>query len=104
MRVSARRRVHAEGVVALLHETLPPGALDIVFNFHAHGSVVPRVAHAAVNFAAGEDDAPCLAKAHKLVHRYRSFFHFLAPISITDILVFFHKFVKRSIVKLFNNP
>ena len=83
-RVSARvphagihkdRRVNAVGVVALLYETFPPGAFQVVLDLHAHGTVIPGVAHAAVNFASGEDDAARLAKRHELIHSDRSFFH-----------------------------
>ena len=72
-RIHQDRRVHAVRVLTLLHEALPPCALYIVFDLHADGAVIPCVAHAAVNFAPGEDDAPRLAKVYDLVHRDRSF-------------------------------
>jgi hypothetical protein len=51
-------RVHQDGGVqthvvgVLLHEFLPPGALDVVLELHAQRAVVPGVGKAAVDFAA----------------------------------------------------
>ena len=66
--------IHAERVVALLHEAFPPCALDVVLDFHSHGTVIPRIAHASVNLAAGEDDSAAFAEVDELVH---SCFHYI---------------------------
>ena len=67
-------RVHAERVFALLNELFPPGAFDVVLYFHAYGAVIPRVAHSAVNIAAGENYPSRFAKIDEFFHRNGSFF------------------------------
>ena len=57
---------HVVGV--LLDELLPPGPLDVVFQLHAQGAVVPGVGQSAVDLAAGVDEAPALAQGHDLIH------------------------------------
>ena len=64
---------HVVGV--LLDELLPPGALDVVFELHAQGAVVPAVGEAAVDLAAGEDEAPALAQGDDLLHGLLGVFH-----------------------------
>ena len=71
--------VHAVGIVALLHEALPPCAFDVVLDLHTHGAVVPGVAHAAVDLAAGENDAARLAQRDEFVHRDCFVCHDLRP-------------------------
>ena len=41
-------------VAVFLHEAFPPGFFDVVFEFHAERTVVPRVGESAVNLAPGE--------------------------------------------------
>ena len=65
--------VEADVVGVLLDEFFPPGPLDVVFQLHAQGAVVPAVGEAAVNLAAGEDEAPALAEGD-------DFFHALLPV------------------------
>ena len=67
-------RVHAEGVFAFLNESLPPTALDVVLYLNAYRTVVPGVAHAAVNITAREDDSALFAEVYEFVHSYGSFF------------------------------
>ena len=69
-RIHQDRRVNTEGVIAFLYEFFPPCAFDVVFDFHAYGAIIPGVSHAAVNFAAGENDPACFAKVYDLIHRY----------------------------------
>ena len=47
---------HVVGI--FLDEFLPPGPLDVVFQLHTQGAVVPAVGKAAVDLAAGENKAP----------------------------------------------
>ena len=61
-------RVQTHIVLAFLDELLPPGALDVVFEFHAQRAVVPGVGQAAVNFGAGINKAARLAQRDQLVH------------------------------------
>ena len=61
-------RVQTDVVLALLNEFLPPGALDVVFEFNAQRAVVPRVGQTAVNFRAGINKTSALAERNELVH------------------------------------
>ena len=60
--------VQAHVVGVFLDKLLPPGPLDVVFQLHAQGAVVPGVGQAAVDLAAGVDEAPALAQCHDLIH------------------------------------
>ena len=74
-------RVHEDGGVkadvigVLLHELLPPGALDVVLQLDAERAVVPGVGEAAVDLGAGEDEASVLAQSHDPVHGFFGIFH-----------------------------
>ena len=76
-----RLGVHEDGgilshvVGILLHEFLPPGLFDVVLQLHAQRTVVPGVGKAAVDLAAGEDDAAVLTQSHDLVHGLFGVFH-----------------------------
>ena len=70
--VHQNRAVHARVVGIFLHEFAPPGALDVVFEFHAQRAIIPGVGQAAVNFGACEDEAPVFAQGDEFVHRERS--------------------------------
>ena len=48
---------------------------DIVFNFNAYGTVIPGVAHSAVNFASGVYNTSCFAKIYDFIHSYFFIFH-----------------------------
>ena len=61
-------QTHVIGV--LLDELFPPGPLHVVLELHAQGAVVPAVGKAAVNFAAGEDEAPALAEGDDFFHGF----------------------------------
>ena len=60
--------VQAHVVGVFLDKLLPPGPLDVVFQLHAQGAVVPGVGQAAVDLATGVDEAPALAQCHDLIH------------------------------------
>ena len=66
-------QTHIVGV--LLHELLPPRLLDVVLQLHTQGAVVPGVGEAAVDLAAGEDEATALAQGNELVHGLFSVVH-----------------------------
>ena len=68
LRVHEYRRVETDVIAVLLHELLPPRALDVVFKLHAEGAVIPGVRKAAVDLASGEDEAAVLAQRHDPVH------------------------------------
>ena len=68
---------HVVGV--LLDKFLPPGLLDVVLQLHAQGAVVPGVGQAAVDLAAGKDDAAVFAEGDDLVHRFFGVFHGEVP-------------------------
>ena len=65
-------RVHQDGGIQahvigiFLHKFFPPGPLYIVLEFHAQGTVVPRVGKAAVDLASGIDEAPAFAESDDL--------------------------------------
>ena len=69
-------QTHVVGV--LLDELLPPGLLHVVLQLHAQGAVVPGVGQAAVDLAAGEDEAPALAQGDDLFHGLFVVFHILS--------------------------
>src|SRR5690606_26445992 len=56
------RGVEADHVLTGVHHRAPPLALDVLLELHAERAVVPRRARAAVDLAAGEDEAPALAE------------------------------------------
>ena len=66
-------QTHVIGV--LLNELLPPGLLHVVLQLHAQRTVVPGVGEAAVDLAAGEDEATALAQGHDLLHGLFRVFH-----------------------------
>ena len=75
LRVHEDGRVQADVVAVLLHELLPPCALDVVLQLNAEGAIVPGIGKAAVNLAAGEDEAAVLAQCHDFVHCLFCVFH-----------------------------
>ena len=74
LRVHEDRAVEADVIRVLLHELLPPGALDVVFHLDAEGAVVPGVGKAAVNFGASEHEAAVFAQSDELFHGFFSIF------------------------------
>ena len=74
-------RVHQDGGIQahvigiFLHKFFPPGPLYIVLEFHAQGTVVPRVGKAAVDLASGIDEAPAFAESDDLFHGLLCVFH-----------------------------
>ena len=79
LRVHENRGVQSDVVGILLHELFPPCALDVVFQLHAEGTVVPRVGKSAVYFRAGENEAPRLAQRDDLVHCLSRIVHLNQP-------------------------
>ena len=67
--VHQNRAVDADVVLVLLHELLPPRALDVVLELNAQRAVIPRVGQTAVDFGAGEHEAAALAQGDELIHR-----------------------------------
>ena len=66
-------QTHVIGV--LLDELLPPSLLHVVLQLHTQGSVVPGVSQAAVDLAAGEDEAAALTQSNDLFHGLFAVFH-----------------------------
>ncbi len=66
--------IHQNGAVQtriigrFLNEFLPPGALDIVFEFNAERAEIPSVGQSAVNFGTGENKAAVFAQSNQLIH------------------------------------
>ena len=60
-------------------ELLPPGPLHVVLQLHAQGAVVPGVGQAAVDLAAGIDEAPALAQGHDFFHGLFGVLHINTP-------------------------
>ena len=75
LRVHQDSGIKADVIRVLLHELLPPGALDVVLQLNAERAVVPSVGEAAVNLGAGEDEASVLAQSHDPVHGFFGIFH-----------------------------
>ena len=71
--------VQTDVVGVLLHELLPPGALDVVLQLRAERTVVPGVGETAVDFAARENEAAVFAQRDDLVHRLFGVFHDVSP-------------------------
>ena len=69
-------RVHQDGGIepdvigALLDELFPPGALDVVFEFHAERAVVPAVGKPSVDLRTRIDKAPAFAEVDDFLHRF----------------------------------
>jgi len=68
--------VKADVILIFLHEFLPPGFFDVIFQLGAQRAVVPGVGEAAVDLAAGEDEAAVFAQGHDPVHGFLLIFHF----------------------------
>ncbi len=62
--------VQTEVVFAFGDELLPPRLFDIVVQFHADGTVIPRVGEAAVNIAARKNKSAGFAQRDEFVHCY----------------------------------
>jgi hypothetical protein len=54
------RRVEADHVAAPTDEAVPPFALDVLFELHTEGPVVPRRSGSAVDVTGGEDESSVL--------------------------------------------
>ena len=61
-------RVKTYVVGALCYELLPPCLLNVVLEFNAERTVVPRVGKTAVDFGACVDKASVLTKSNYLIH------------------------------------
>ena len=72
---SRSQRYEPDVVGVFLHELLPPGALDVVFQLHAERAVVPGVGEAAVDLGARVHKAAVLAQGDDLVHSFFGVFH-----------------------------
>ena len=79
LRVHQDRGIQTDVIGILLHEFLPPGALDVVFQLDAERAVVPRVGKAAVDLGAGEDIAAVFAQRDQLVHGFFGIFEHSMP-------------------------
>ena len=81
-------RVHKDGRVqpnvggALLDEFFPPGALNVVFQLHTQGAVVPGVGQSPVNVGAGIYKAPVFAQGHNFFHGFVFLPHVLSRLSV----------------------
>src|SRR5581483_6556524 len=67
-RAAENAGVEADDVGARVDEVAPPCLLDVVPQLDAERAVVPHAVEAAVDLAAGEDEAAALAERHKLLH------------------------------------
>ena len=62
------RAVEPDVVLALLHELLPPGPLDVVLELDAQGAVVPGVGETAVDLAPRKNKAAVFAQRDQFIH------------------------------------
>ena len=69
--------VHLIAVFPFLNEALSPSVLYIVFEPCPEGAVVPGVGKAAVNIAAGENEAPGFTEVHNFFHGFFRLIHML---------------------------
>ena len=69
-------KTHVVGV--LLHELLPPGALDVVLELNAERTVVPGVGKTAVDLTACIDIAAALTEGYDFVHGFFGCFHHIS--------------------------
>ena len=88
LRVHEDSAVETHIVLVLLHELLCPCALDVVFQFHAEGTVIPCVRKAAVDLAARVDEAASLTERDKLVHCFFGVLHFYCSFRRIDCLYY----------------
>ncbi len=79
LRIHEDRGVQPDVIGIFLHKLLPPRALDVVFQFHAERTVIPRVGKPAVYFRSGENKAPRLAQRNDLVHCLSRIVHLNQP-------------------------
>ena len=67
--------IQAHIVGAFLDEFLPPGALDVIFQLHAQGAVIPGIGQSAIYVGAGENKAPSLAQSDDFFHGFFRVLH-----------------------------
>jgi len=67
--------VQPDVIGAFLHKFLPPGAFDIVFQFHTERSIIPCIRKSAVNFGTGVNESAVFTKSDNFVHGLFFFFH-----------------------------
>ena len=60
--------IQAHVIGVLLDELLPPCLLDVVFQLHTQGAVIPGVGQAAVDLGTREHKAAALAQGNDLLH------------------------------------
>ena len=60
--------IQPDDVLSASDDVAPPGLLDVALELDAHGAVVPGVGEAAVDLAAGKDEAAALAQRDNLFH------------------------------------
>jgi hypothetical protein len=60
--------VEADDVVTLAHHAAPPGVFNVALQLNADGAVVPGGAEAAVDLAAGKDEAAALGEGDERLH------------------------------------
>jgi hypothetical protein len=55
------RCIYADNIVAVLHHSFPPGALDIVFQFDTERSIIPKTADSAIDLRRLKNESAPLA-------------------------------------------
>ena len=66
-------RVQSDHIVAILNHGLPPGRLDIAFEFRADRTIVPGPVKAAINFGRRENKTAAFAERNNFFHQFGSF-------------------------------
>ena len=89
-RVHQNGAVHARVVGVFLYELFPPGALDVVFQLRAQGTVIPCVGKAAVNFASREDETSVFAERDEFIHGHGSLFIVCHNVTFPSFLLSSH--------------
>ena len=69
LRVHENAAVEPDHIAPALHEGAPPELLDIVPQFSAERTEIPRVGESAIDIGAREHKSPALAQRYDLFHR-----------------------------------
>ena len=65
--------IDADDIFAFLGHPAPPGLLEVAFEFHAEGTVIPETVDAAVDLRGLENEPPPLTERDDLFHALACF-------------------------------
>ena len=83
-------RVDLIAVFSLLDKSLSPRVFDVILQPCAEGAIVPSVGKAAVDLAAGENEASALTKSDDFIHGFFLIFHHIQNSRHYNDIVLYH--------------